>query len=235
MSRRIIRRASNRSRKSNTYSGKSVAPGLKQLVALGVPPGLRTYGTMSPSPFPPTMRVFLVVYGAHYNNTANPGFNDIITTKLNSLKNPVNAANDYAYASELLGIYNKYRIVSSCLSIQTYASTLSNVVIFPSTNNTAVTTIHGAAEHRFAKTTLTQSTGNKSIAELYQTIKCNDLDSLAATDADYEGTGNNDPTNILYWHITSGPFNAGNADVFFRIKLVAEVLFSSLKPSTSSA
>jgi len=195
---------------------------------------LRSYGTASPSPFPPVARVFLVVYGAHYNNTANPGFNDIVTTKMNSLKNPVNGANEYSYADELLSIYNNYRIVSSCLSLQTYASSLSNVVIFPSTNNTAVTTIHGAAEHRWAKTTMTQSTGNKSIATVSQVCKCHDLIDIADTDSDYQGVGNNDPTTILYWHITSGPFNAGNADIYFRIKVVSEGIFSGLKPSTSS-
>lgn len=223
--------------KSNKQAKRAPTRSTINNIADPKPYPLRLLGFQAPAPSPmsPQHHCYMVLSWEHANTSANPGFENF-QVKLNSLFQPVGGAGEYGYGDEFTGFYSKWRILSSAIVIQASDTTkLDDVVLYPTVlASEAAASCQGAREHRHAKSDLLAITGNKAVVTLRDSITMSDLVGGSWRDDDYAGTGAADPDHVCYWNIATAPRSAAQAAVYLNGKVIAEVLFTELKPSTSS-
>jgi len=194
------------------------------------------FGSFAPSPMATSHRCYMVLAFDYVLTTANPGFSNT-QIKLNSLFQPVGGAGEYGYGDELAAIYGKQRVLSSTIVIEgSLGGNLPHdIVLYPTTNAAdAATSCQAARERRHAKSDVMMAGGNKVNVTIRSSETMANLVGGSWRDDEYNADGAADPSHVCYWNIAVAPRTATAAGAYVNGRVIAEVLFTELRPSTSS-
>lgn len=228
------RGSNNKNAKNKNQRGRGVK---SQLLADAKPYPLRLagFGSYAPTPVATSHRCYMVFAFDYVLTTGNPGFSNT-QVKLNSLFQPIAGAGEYGYGDELSALYAKHRVISSTIVIEgSLGGTLPHdIVLYPTVAAAdAATSCQMARERRHAKSDVMMAGGNKVNVTLRASETMADLVGGSWRDDDYVSEGAADPAHVCYWNIAVAPRTATAAGAYVNGRVIAEVMFTELKPSTS--
>jgi hypothetical protein len=156
---------------------------------------------------------------------------------MNRLYQPYAGAGSYGFFPELNEIYEKYKVVSSSLSVMFHPLHASHydVAIAPKPTDNAVPNVEGLAETRYARMGSVHEGGNNDYLVLTSFVRTNQIEENAGKDELFTCLNTGSPTDPIYWHVTAKPIVDATANLQMNFKLCAEVVFSQISDSTGSS